>query len=290
MQERYSQLRVVHLKELPPGWIGKNYALYIGAQSATGEWLLFTDADIVMKPDALTRAVEYVQQARLDHVAVMPDIHSRPLALSLFIPTFSIFFSLYARPWFASNAKIGSHIGIGAFNLLRKSTYEAIGTHQVIALRPDDDMKLGKLVKKHQFRQAAANGVDVIQVEWYASLTELIQGLTKNAFAGLNYSLPYMVFGISAQFLFGVWPVIAVFITHGTTQLIYGLIILLMQILCWDHARYHRLNPWSSLAFPISTLIMIYIIVRTTIINLRDQGIRWRGTHYPLNELKANQI
>jgi glycosyltransferase involved in cell wall biosynthesis len=290
MQQRYPQLRVVTIQDLPPGWLGKNYALYTGAQSATGEWLLFTDADIVMTPDALTRAVAYALQAKLDHLAVMPDIHSRPLALNLFIPAFSIYFSLYARPWFAGNAKIGSHIGIGAFNLIRKSAYEAIGTHQAIALRPDDDMKLGKLVKKHGFRQAAANGMDMLQVEWYASLGELIQGLTKNAFAGLNYSLLYMLFGITAQFLFGVWPVIAVCITHGMTQLLYGLVVLLMQVLCWDHARYHRLNPWSGLVFPLSTLVMIYIIVRATALNLWHQGIRWRGTHYPLDELKANRV
>lgn len=290
MQQTYPQLRVVHIRELPPGWLGKNHALYEGALSATGEWLLFTDADIVMVPEALTCAIRYATQANLDHLAVMPDIHSQPLTLSLFIPAFSIFFSLYARPWFASNPKFGSHIGIGAFNLIRKSAYQAIGTHQALALRPDDDMKLGKLIKKHGFRQAAGNGVGLIHVEWYASLGELIDGLSKNAFAGLNYSLPFMLFGITAQFLFGIWPVIAVFMTHGATQLLYGMVILLMQILCWDHARYHRLNPWSGLSFPLSTMIMIYIIIRATALNLMNNGIHWRGTHYPLAELKANRI
>jgi cellulose synthase/poly-beta-1,6-N-acetylglucosamine synthase-like glycosyltransferase len=290
MQQRYPQLKVVHIRELPSGWLGKNHAMYVGAQSATGEVLLFTDADIVMEPTALTRAVHYLQTQTLDHLATLPQVDTHHLSLGLFMNTFMVFFALYSRPWQAINPKSKSHIGIGAFNLIRKCAYEAIGTHQAIALRPDDDMKLGKLVKKYGFRQAAANGRGMIRVEWYASLGELIDGLSKNAFAGLNYNLPYMVFGVTAQFLFNIWPLLAVFISQGGTQMIYLMIVVMQQLLYFDNARHHHLNRWSGLFSPFCTALLMYIIIRATYLNLRHDGIYWRGTHYPLAELKANRV
>lgn len=290
MAQTYPQLKVVHIHRLPEGWLGKNHALYEGAQVATGTLLLFTDADIVMEPTTLKRAVQYLEESALDHLAVWPEITSPDWAMRLFMNTFTVFFCLYSRPWRAIDRKSKNFIGIGAFNLIRKSVYEAIGTHQAIALRPDDDMKLGKLVKKYGFRQAVGSGMGLIRVEWYASLGELIQGLMKNAFAGLDYNLPYMLFGISAQFLFSVWPVIALFVTHGNTFQLNVMILTLMQILCFDNARYNRQTLWSGLFFPFGALLMIYIIVKATVQTLRNRGIQWRGTFYPLSALKANRI
>lgn len=287
---RYPQLKVVHINALPEGWLGKNHALYQGVQAATGDLLLFTDADIVMEPSTLKRAVLYFEAHPLDHLALWPEITSPDLALKIFMNTFTVFFCLYSRPWRAIDPKSKNFIGIGAFNLIRKSVYQAIGTHRAIALRPDDDMKLGKLVKKHGFRQAVGSGMGLIRVEWYASLGELVQGLMKNAFAGLDYNLPYMLYGISAQFLFSVWPVIGLFVTHGLTFWLNVSIVILMQILCFDNARYNRQLPWAGLFFPLGALIMIYIIVKATALTLWQQGIQWRGTHYDLSALKANRI
>ncbi len=215
LAQKHPQLRVQHITTLPAGWLGKNHALFEGAKAATGEILLFTDADIVMAPDTLRRTVAYLQAHAVDHLAIMPEIQSRSLALSLFMNAFSIYFALYARPWRVSDPKDKAFIGIGAFNMMRCSVYEAIGTHQAIALRPDDDMKLGKLVKMNGFRQAAGNGLGLLRVEWYASLTELVQGLMKNAFAGLEYNLVFVLGGVVAQFFFGVWPLLALWVTQG---------------------------------------------------------------------------
>jgi cellulose synthase/poly-beta-1,6-N-acetylglucosamine synthase-like glycosyltransferase len=296
----FPQLKIVHIQSLPEGWLGKNHALYLGAQASSGDLLLFTDADIIMEPDTLKRAVLYLEgrdlkkrstQAQpLDHLAIWPEIISPDLFLKIFMNTFTVFFCLYSRPWRAIDPKSKNFIGIGAFNLIRKSVYEAIDTHRAIALRPDDDMKLGKLVKKHGFRQAVGNGMGLIRVEWYTSLKELVQGLMKNAFAGLDYNLPYMLYGISAQFLFSVWPVIALFVTQGQTFQLNVISLLLMQILCFDNARYNRQLPWAGLFFPVGAILMIYIIVKATALTLWRHGIEWRGTHYELSALKANRI
>jgi glycosyltransferase involved in cell wall biosynthesis len=290
MAARHPRLKVVHIAELPAGWLGKNHALFRGAEASTGELLLFTDADIVMAPDTLRRAVSYVQAQRLDHLAIMPEIVSPSLGLSLFMNAFSIYFALYSRPWRVANPKSKAFIGIGAFNLLKRSVYQQIGTHEAIALRPDDDMKLGKLVKKAGFQQAVGNGLGLLRVKWYNSLSELVHGLMKNAFAGLEYSLLAVVGGSVALFMFGIWPLLALFVTHGSAWWLNLSAFVLMQLLCWANARAVGLNRLSGLFFPLSTLLMIYIMLRATALNLAQNGIFWRGTHYTLAELKANRI
>src|SRR5690606_5030460 len=74
MQSAYPQLRVATVTELPRGWLGKNHAMYFGAQQASGELLLFTDADIVMRPDTLRRAVYYLEREKLDLLPMTPRV------------------------------------------------------------------------------------------------------------------------------------------------------------------------------------------------------------------------
>ena len=189
--------------------------MHVGASSASGDLLLFTDADVQFEQTTLRRAVAYMEAQRVDHLAALPDVRVPGVALNAFIAAFGVFFSMYSRPWQARNPRSRAHVGIGAFNLIRTEVYRAIGGHQPIAMRPDDDMKLGKLVKKRGFRQDAVIGRNFVIVEWYTSLRELIDGLMKNAFAGVEYNL-WAVAGSTAGLLVtNVWPFIAVFVTQA---------------------------------------------------------------------------
>ncbi len=290
MAQANSRLRVLHLTDLPPGWLGKNHALYKGAQQATGDLLLFTDADVVMHPSTVRKAVGYLVANQLDHVTITPEVRMPGVLMELFVGAFTIFFSLYARPWKAKDPKSKRFIGIGGFNLVRKSEYRAVGTHQAIAMRPDDDMKLGKLIKFGGYRQEVLFGRDMLQVEWYPSVRELIDGLMKNAFAGLNYSVLAIVSSSIAQFLLNVWPFLGLFLTHGIARILNAVIVLLIMCICWDKAHFHNSRRWCGIAFPISTLLSVYILWRSMLLTFRNNGIRWRGTHYPLAELRANKV
>lgn len=282
--------RIVHLQELPRGWLGKNHALYRGAQEASGDLLLFTDADVVMHPSAVSRAVGYMLGHQLDHVAIAPDVRMPGVLLQLFVGVFGIFFSLYARPWKARDPKSRRCIGIGAFNLVRRNVYGAVGTHQRIAMRPDDDIKLGKLIKKHGYRQEFLFGTHMLHIEWYASARELVEGLTKNAFAGVDYRISAIVGASIAQLLTGVWPFLGIFLTHGSTRVINGVVVLAILALCRDSARFLTVAPWFGVAFPVATLLFIYILWRSMLAALFHGGIDWRGTRYPLAELRANKV
>src|SRR5262249_15789841 len=133
MGREHTGLRIRTITDLPDGWLGKNHAMLVGADEASGEFLLFTDADVVFEPAAVARAMPIVGEDRLDPLAALPEVEASGLALQAFVAAFGVFFSLYSRPWKAPDPKSPRHIGIGAFNLIRASVYRAIGTHRAIA-------------------------------------------------------------------------------------------------------------------------------------------------------------
>src|SRR4051812_15795316 len=95
------RLRVLHITALPPHWLGKNHALHEGAAIATGEYLLFTDADVVFAPDAIARSVVFARARNVDHLTMGPELDSPGLWLTLVLNFFSLGFLLYYRPWHA---------------------------------------------------------------------------------------------------------------------------------------------------------------------------------------------
>jgi glycosyltransferase involved in cell wall biosynthesis len=284
------RLRVHHLRELPAGWIGKNHALWAGSRQASGEILLFTDADIVMEATTLRRAVNYLQKKSCDHLVVTPSMTMPTTFLQMFGASFILFFSLFTRPWKARDPHSRRHIGIGAFNLVRTAAYDAVGGHATIRLRPDDDLKLGKILKQGGFRQDAVYGPDFLSVEWYASVREVIRGLEKNAFAGCDYRVSLAIFGSLFHLLCTVWPYLAVLVTGGITRLVYATVVLLLTFLFADCASFHHTRRWYAVGLPVCTLLFVWIILRTMILNLHQGGITWRGTFYPLRELRANRV
>jgi glycosyltransferase involved in cell wall biosynthesis len=284
------RLRPVHVTELPTGWLGKCHALQTGAAAATGEWLLFTDADIVYAPDALRRAVSFAVTGKLDHLAVMPFMSHAGTVLTMFVGAFTLFFAMYARPWRAREPQRPEHIGIGAFNLVRAEAYQRIGGHEPIRLRPDDDLKLGKLIKKNGYRQDIANGNGLVAVEWYSTVPELVRGLEKNSFAGVEYNLLAVIAASVAQLAIIVWPFLALLLTGGVTWWLNLACILVMALLYADNARFHSLPRWHWIAIPFTAVLFQFIIWRATLLTLWRDGIDWRGTHYPLAELKQNKV
>ncbi len=283
-------LRVLHVTDLPEGWLGKNHAQRAGAAEAHGDFLLFTDADVVFEPSTLRRAMTFVQQAGIDHLAALPEARVPGVALKAFVAAFGVFFSVYARPWKARDPGSSCHVGIGAFNLIRATVYHAIGTHAAIALRPDDDMKLGKLVKKHGFRQDVVDGRGFVVVEWYSSLREAIDGLMKNAFAAFDYRLSAVAVSTAVLLLVTVWPCVGVWVARGMARGLYGVSVLLMAGMFGAATRRVGLPLAAVVAFPAAAVLFAYVIWRSACIAVVRGSVTWRGTAYPLSRLRANRV
>jgi glycosyltransferase involved in cell wall biosynthesis len=284
------RLAVVRVDALPHGWLGKNHALQQGAERASGELLLFADADVILDRHALARAVRLMAVERADHLAVAPDVVVPTWPLALVVNYFMMWFMLYLRPWRARDPRSRAFIGIGAFNLLRAEAYRAVGGHTRIALRPDDDIMLGKLVKRAGFRQLVATGDSAVSVEWYRTLGELARGFRKNAFAGLHYSVALVVAAVVGNLLLAVWPFAAVWLSHGPDRWLYAVAALAQVVGYAGPAIARRTIPWLAPLYPLAALLFMAILVAAVGRTLRRGGIEWRDTFYPLATLRANRV
>jgi hypothetical protein len=284
-----ARLQVVTVSELPAGWLGKNHALQLGAGRASKELLLFADGDVILEKKALLKAVELLRRENADDLTIGPELLLPSAPLALVINYVFMYGVIALRPWKTSDPRSSASAGIGAFNLVYASVYTAIGQHERIRLRPDDDLMLGKLIKRGGYRQIVAIGIDELRIEWYRTLGEAARGFRKNSFAALGYNLPAAIGAVLGNVL-GVWPFVAVFTTDGVVQALY-----LTTTLAWItalayHGTVQRLRPWLAPLYPVAALIAAWIIGAAVSRTLLRGGIEWRGTFYPLAELRKNRV
>lgn len=284
------RLRAVHVDVLPPGWLGKTHALARGAEIASGEILLFSDADVILDPLAISRAVSMLEARGLDHLAVGPRMISATVPLALVVNFFVMSFMLFQRPWRAADPRSRDHVGIGAFNLVRRSAYLRAGGHERVALRPDDDIKLGKAIKKSGGRQLFAGARRSVTVEWYRSLPEMADGLRKNVYAGMEYRASSAVGATLATLYLHIMPFVMVPLSDGLARVVWiATCLALMGAYAFSAAR-HRSRPWLAILFPVAALIFAWIFVRNVVLTIAEGSIEWRGTRYSLEELRRNIV
>lgn len=280
----HPKLSVTTIDTLPTGWLGKNNALYQGYLNSNEEWLLFTDADIEYHPDALSRAFGYVEKRNLDHLTIFADVQSRSTLLKSVLSTFGMMLLSLTRPWDAIKPKRSGAIGIGAFNLVKRSAYEKAGTHVKIKLRPDDDLMLGRNIKAAGSRQDALVGQQYLCLEWYRSLTQFINGLLKNSFPVTNYSILRVIADSMNTLASFVLPLPLMFIFGDTSIRLMACAIALAQLIFMTVNKASKW--WHMLMMPFAGCLMVYIMIRGAYVTLKQGGIYWRDTFYSLDELK----
>src|SRR5829696_7948180 len=256
------RLHVAHVVALPAGWLGTTYALAQGARTATGDLLLFTDADVMLERTSLSRAVALMEARGIDHLAVGPGLSIPSVWLALVVNFFMLSFLLFQRPWRAADPRSRDHIGIGAFNLVYRSAYERAGGHARVALRPDDDVKLGKSLKQSGARQLFADGRDVVVVEWYRTVGEMTEGLRKNSFAGMEYRISSAVGATVAALLLHLAPFVGLALAHGVARIAFGAVCVLLVGAYFTTAWMQRSRPWLALFYPVAALLFLWIFVR----------------------------
>jgi glycosyltransferase involved in cell wall biosynthesis len=289
MAKRYPALRVVQIAALPPAWLGKNHALQRGAQLASGDYILFTDADVMFAPASIGLAVAYCEAHRVDHLTLLFDVLARTSLLAMLVLSFSVNFMARFKPWKVATSK-KYFLGAGGFNLVRRSAYIEMGTHAAIPMAVLDDLMLGKLMKQHGFTQHVLYGRDLVSVEWYRSTPEMMQGLMKNAFAAFDFSLIQLAAVSMLMLVLRVWPWMALFATHGAEWWMNLLTVFAGMALYIDFIRASGQSYRCLLFAPVAALLELAIWWRASISTLMRGGIVWRGTYYPLSELKRMRL
>ena len=289
-RENPARLRVLHVRELPPGWLGKPHAMGLAAEQATGDWLLFTDADVTFRPDALRRALVYAEESRADHLVLFPTALMHSLSERMMFAFFPTLVAFGHRPWKVSDPRTRDYVGMGAFNMVRRSVYEALGVR--LALRMDvlDDMKLGKLVKEGGYAQRVAAGYGLITLRWGHGALGVLDNLTKNLFALMLYRWPRTLGAAFLLLLLNLGPFIGLALAPAWTRLGYALAAAALALLYLCLSRYSRISPLYVVLHPVSTLLFTGTLLRSMVLALARGGVVWRGTKYPLDELRKGLV
>jgi glycosyltransferase involved in cell wall biosynthesis len=283
-------LKVLHVTALPSGWLGKTHAMWIAGQQAGGDWLLFTDADVLFRPDALRRALSYAEAERADHVVLFPRMIMKEPGERMMIAFFQALFVFGHRPWKVADPGSRDHIGVGAFNMVRRSVYDAVGTYQALRMEVLDDMKLGKVVKNAGFAQRNVFGEDLISLRWAKGAFGVVNNLTKNFFAVLSFQWFRTVACIAGLGFLNLGPFLGVALAHGWERVPYGVALSSLFLIYCGMSRRSAVPAYYFLLHPLSTSLFMYTLLRSMIHTMANDGIVWRGTKYPLAELRKGMV
>jgi cellulose synthase/poly-beta-1,6-N-acetylglucosamine synthase-like glycosyltransferase len=285
-----SRLKVVHVTSLPAGWLGKPHGLQKAFEHSTGEWLVLTDADVRFEPNVLRTTIALAQERHWDHLTLLCHAEMFTVGEKIAMTFFAISFMLGLRPWRASDPKSRAYIGVGAFQLIRRSAYEKMGTHRRLAMEVVDDVKVGKLVKEAGLRSGVARAGRAVTVHWHAGLGNIIRGTTKNFYAMTGFRLWVAVGQIAGNLLMFVLPWVALPFVHGWARIFAAMAIVLPVLAQAGAALEFDESPLYAVTQPLGASIVCWMIVRSTFVTLRQRGIRWRGTFYAIDELKRGVV
>lgn len=283
---RDSRLLALQVRELPEGWLGKTHALHVGGSAATGELLLFTDADVVFAPGGLSRAVSWFQERGADHLALAPTVEARGFWEQVLVSLFGVGFTLRFPPDRAARPGDPVAIGVGAFNLVRAQVWRDLGGHRPLAMQVIDDMVLAALVKRSGRRSLFAEATGLLRVRWVVGLLGVVRGLEKNAYAGLAYSPVETAVAVGALLVGTLGPAAGAFLGYPG-----GLVAWAGMAACsFAGSPTLGLSPWTGLAWPVAGPVMAWTLVRSAWLAETRGAIVWRGTRYPLHRLRAERI
>jgi len=286
----HTPLRVIHHTELPSGWLGKTHAMWTAANQASGDWLLFTDADVLFKPDSLRRALAYAETEPADHVVLFPRMIMRRPDEYMMIAFFQTMFIFGHRPWKVADPGTDDHMGVGAFNLVRRHVYDAVGTYEALRMEVLDDMKLGKVVKKAGFAQRNVFGGDLISIRWGRGAFGIVNNLTKNFFAVLSFQSWRTLISAFGLAFVNLGPFLGIGMAHGWARLPFALALGSLLLIYIGMSWRTSVPPYYFLLHPVSTAMFIYTLLRSMFLTLWNDGIVWRGTKYPLEELRKGMV
>ncbi|HYA23515.1 MAG TPA: glycosyltransferase family 2 protein [Terriglobales bacterium] len=288
--QAHGRLRIIHVASLPAGWMGKPHAMWSAANQASGEWLLFTDADVLFKPDSLRRAVRYAESERADHLVLFPRLVMHSPGERMMVAFFQTLFVFGHRPWKVADRRTKDHMGVGAFNLIRRNAYDAIGTYQALRFEVLDDMKLGKLVKNAGYTQRVVFGEDLISLRWVKGVMGMAQNLTKNMFAIVSFQRWRMLASVFTLVFLNLLPFLGIWFAQGWARAAYAVALVSIAGLYVGMSRMSDVPAYYFFLHPVSSAMFAYILTRSMVLTLRQRGIFWRGTFYPLDELKKGMV
>ncbi|MCW2925611.1 MAG: hypothetical protein JWM98_3015 [Thermoleophilia bacterium] len=286
-------VQAIHVRDLPTGWLGKVHALEAGRVRATGEWLLFTDADVELAPRAPRAVVEYAEAHGLDALALLPEVESDGLLIAGVVGTFSRWLVLGAQLWRAADPDRPEAFGVGACNLVRADVLDRAGGFEWVRMDVADDAALGQLVAAQGGRTMLASGVGLVRVRWQESVRGMTRGFEKYGASGGVGSTGGAIATVSVATLgeLAPWVAVAVGAVAGAwSPAAVGAVTIAasMGVGAWLAARTGGARR-GVLVQPVASALVWWMQVRAAWLEHRRGGVVWRGTFYATGALRAGK-
>ncbi len=285
------RLEVMHVVALPAGWLGKTHAMAAAARQAISahapDYLLFTDGDVFFRSDTLRRAVAQAAASEAEHLVVMPTTVAKSHGEAMLLGFFQTMSLWAVRTWRVADPRAKRDaMGVGAFNLIRSDVYQRLGGFDATPMEILEDLTLGQRVKRAGLRQRVATAPGMVCVHWAAGVLGLVNGLTKNLFAVFRFRPVFLIAAAVWLALFCFGPI--VFLAVGGARVPAVIALVSIGGLFVLSGRTSRISPAYAGLYPVAAVLVLYSMARSMAVTLRDGGVTWRGTFYPLEELRRN--
>ncbi|MCG2786297.1 MAG: glycosyltransferase [Anaerolineae bacterium] len=294
LSARDSRLVVVHGRELPAGWAGKPHALHQAAASATGEWLLFLDADTYLHPNALSAALASAQKTEADLYTVMTEQILGSFWEKTVMPLVFTALSVGFSPRKVNDPKSRDAIANGQFIFIRRAAYHAIGGHQAVKDQIVEDKALAEKVKWSGQRLVIADGRGIARTRMYTDLPSMWEGWTKNIYLGLSDHPALLLLGafgallaLMAALVLPAWPIFGIlWYANGGGWM--SLAIILEALLVWIYIILARMkinhlmgiSRWYAFTTPLGAGVFAAMMLTSAWKVLSGQGVTWKGRNY----------
>jgi chlorobactene glucosyltransferase len=285
LQERHANLISIQGAVLPADWYGKPFALHQAGQKARGELLLFTDADPVFQPYALTTAVHLMQKHRLGMVSLLPGAEFGSFWERTVQPVIFAFIAALTRFRKVNDPKSKAAMGVGAFILLRREMYDRVGGHATLKQTILEDIGMARLVKRAGAKIMIADAQKIYSIRMYHSFREIWIGWRKNVFLAMKKSIFKTFYYILCVLGFVVtpWLMVGIHLWLGSAlgwQAMAWAGLGLVLITTWTLCHELNLEKRYALLFPLGALVMAAIMINSMIQVLFRGQAEWRGRTY----------
>jgi chlorobactene glucosyltransferase len=278
-----SRLRALRGKPLPPNWLGKHWACHQLAEAASGEWLLFVDADTRHHPHALRDAVAAMLAEDAAFLSALPRQEVVTWAEKLLVPVISWSLLSFLPLGLAYRLRAPFYsAAIGQFMLFRRAAYEQTGGHQAVRQSVVDDIALGRRVKAAGLRWQLLDGTRRVQCRMYRNAPQVFEGISKNLLAVFGNKVPAHVFVWTWLAVAFVEPLVVLALSLAGVP-VPALSVRLAglaaggSLLLWIIA-YRRFGYPLHLAllYPASMLLTLVVAVRSVAVSLTGRAT-WKG-------------
>ncbi len=260
--------------------------MHVAANRATGGYLLFTDADVFFSPDLLRKAVTMCERGGSTISHRWPRLESSGFFEKVLELYFVVMLCIASQPWLVRTGWRFSYVGVGAFNLVRRSAYAQCGGHTAIRLDVLDDVKLGKLIKHTGLKQDVLDAGRGSARAVAGGFWGVIRGLEKNGFSVFDYSLVKLSFASVFMIATSLFPYCAIVLWPDARGLGFLFSILYLHCAGAFGALLLGFGPAASAGLPVAAATMIFTMWRSAFFTLVRRGVRWRDTFYPLSLLR----